>query len=122
MSRLTGKVAIVTGASRGIGAAIARRLASDGAKVVINYANSKQAAEEVVRSIGPSAIAIPADLSKIEQVKPLIDATIKAFGKLDILVNNAAVAEPRALDASDVDHFAKHFDLNVRGLLLTTRE
>ena len=122
MSRLNGKVALVTGASRGIGAAIAKKLAADGAKVVVNYALSRGAAEEVVRSIGANAIAIQADLSKVEQIAPLIDGTIKAFGKLDILVNNAAIAERRMLDQCDAEIFAKHFDLNVRGVLLATKE
>ena len=122
MARLSDKVAIVTGASRGIGAAIAKRLAADGAKVVVNYALSREAAEEVVKGIGSNAIAVRADLSKVEQIAPLVDATIKQFGKLDILVNNAAVAEPELLADSDAGHFARHFDLNVRGLLLMTKE
>jgi 3-oxoacyl-[acyl-carrier protein] reductase len=122
MARLSEKVAIVTGASRGIGAAIARRLASDGAKVVVNYALSREAAEEVVRSIGANAVAVRADLSDVTQIKPLVDSAIQHFGKLDILVNNAAIAERRMLDAADPEHFAKHFDLNVRGVLLMTKE
>jgi 3-oxoacyl-[acyl-carrier protein] reductase len=125
MARLTGKVALVTGASRGIGTAIARRLAADGAKVAVNYARSREAADQVIRDIrnaGGDAIALAADLSDAAQVAPLIDATIKAFGRLDILVNNAAIAERRTLDQSDPAHYAKHFDLNVRGVLLATRE
>ena len=100
MPRLTGKVAIVTGASRGIGAAIALRLAADGAKVVVNYNKSREPAETVVAAIkkaGGDAVAIKADLADPAQVKPLFDASMKAFGKLDILVNNAAVADRKRL-------------------------
>ncbi len=124
MSRLSGKVAIVTGGSRGIGAAIAQRLARDGAKVGVNYSRSREAADEVVRSIkamGGDAVAIQADLSDLKQIAPLIEGTIKAFGKLDILVNNAAVADPLPLESCDPAHYAKHFDLNVRGVLFMTQ-
>src|ERR1700694_5101139 len=102
MSRLTGKVALVTGASRGIGAATARRAAGGAAEGVVRTS----------RDAGGEAVAIAADLSDAAQVAPLIDAALKPFGKLDILVNNAAVSEPRMLDESDVEHYAKHFDLN----------
>src|SRR3954470_22832004 len=116
MSRLQNKVAIVTGASRGIGAAIAARLAADGAKVVVNYARNREAADEVVRKIrqaGGEAVWLQADLSDPAQIAPLFDRTVKTFGRLDILVNNAAFSQRRTLDQSDLEHYAQHFDLNV---------
>lgn len=128
MPRLTGKVAIVTGASRGIGAAIALRLAADGAKVVVNYNRSKEAADAVVATIkksgaeGSDAIAIKADLSDPAQIPPLFDAVINAYGRLDILVNNAAVADRKRLESTGLEHYHKLFDLNVRGALLATVE
>jgi 3-oxoacyl-[acyl-carrier protein] reductase len=125
MPRLQDKVALVTGASRGIGAAIAARLAADGAKVVVNYSRSEGPASALVETIkkaGGVAIAVKADLSNVEDVRPLFDATIKQFGRLDILVNNAAISERRPVDTSDAAHYAKHFDLNVRGVLLATAE
>jgi 3-oxoacyl-[acyl-carrier protein] reductase len=125
MARLSGKVAIVTGASRGIGAAIAVRLAADGAKVVVNYNRSKERAEQVVTQIkkgGGDAIAIKADLAEPEQIKPLFDSAMQAFGRLDILVNNAAVADRKRLESTGLEHYHKLFDLNVRGALLATVE
>jgi 3-oxoacyl-[acyl-carrier protein] reductase len=121
-TRLGGKVALVTGASRGIGAAIARRLAADGARVVVNYSRSAGAAEEVVQAAGGQATAVRADVSDPAQVKPLFDATLKAYGRLDILVNNAGVFETRPLEQVDAAHYQRLFDLNVRGLLLATVE
>ena len=124
MTRLDDKVALVTGASRGIGAAIAARLAADGAKVVVNYSRSEQAANEVVASInlsGGDAIAVKADISDLDQIPGLFDRTLKHFGRLDILVNNAAYSERRTLEQIDLDHFMRHFELNVRGLLFTTQ-
>ena len=124
MSRLNGKIALVTGASRGIGAAIARRLAADGASVVVNYAKSRAAADEVVKNItgaGGKAIAIGADVSDLAQIAPLIDRTLKEFARLDILVNNAAFSQHRTLEQIDLEHFAEHFTLNVRGLLFVTQ-
>ena len=125
MSRLLGKVALVTGGSRGIGAAIARRLGADGAKVVVNYARNAEAADAVVRHIkaaGGEAVAVKADVSVAAQVGTLFDAAIKAFGKLDILVNNAGVADMGPLAQIDEAHIDKLFNLNVKGLLLCCRE
>lgn len=115
----------ITGASRGIGAAIALRLAKDGAKVAVNYSRSREAAEAVVDAIhktGGSAVAIRADLSDVAQIAPMIEQTVKTFGKLDILVNNAAIADTsKSLDQIDLAHYASQFDLNVRGLLFTSQ-
>ena len=125
MSGLTGRVAIVTGASRGIGAAIARRLARDGAIVIVSYSRNAEAAQEVVAEIeraGGEAEAIQADVADLEQVKRLFAETIQGFGRLDILVNNAGVAEFRPLEAIDAAHYAHQFDVNVRGLLFATQE
>ncbi len=123
--RLSGKVALVTGGSRGIGAAIARRLAADGAKVVVNYARSEGPADEVVRAIegtGGEARAVRADLGDPAQVRPLFEATIAAFGRLDILVNNAGVFAMRPLTEVDLAHYSGMFDVNVRGPLLASAE
>jgi 3-oxoacyl-[acyl-carrier protein] reductase len=123
--KLAGKVAVVTGASKGIGAGIARQLAADGAAVVVNYASSKAGADKVVDDIkkkGGRAIAVQADLSKPGDVRKLFAETRKEFDKLDILVNNAGVYEFAALEEVTPDHFHKQFDLNVLGLLLATQE
>jgi 3-oxoacyl-[acyl-carrier protein] reductase len=123
--RLSGKVALVTGASRGIGAAIARRLAADGARVVVNYSQSARPAEEVARQIrqaGGEAVAARADLGDPAQVKPLFEAARQAFGRVDVLVNNAGVFETRPAEEADPDHFQRLFDLNVRAPLLATAE
>jgi 3-oxoacyl-[acyl-carrier protein] reductase len=123
--KLQGQVAVVTGASKGIGAAIAEHLAAAGAAVVVNYASSKTGAEAVVQRIrqaGGKAVAVQADVSKVEDVRRLFAETKKAFGKLDILVNNAGVYEFAPLEAISAEHFHKHFDLNVLGLLLATQE
>jgi 3-oxoacyl-[acyl-carrier protein] reductase len=125
MSTLAGKVAVVTGASKGIGASIAENLAQEGAKVVVNYASSKEGAEKVVnriRSKGGTAIAVQADVSKPAEITRLFQETKKAFQKLDILVNNAGIYEFATLDEITPEHFHKQFDLNVLGLLLATRE
>lgn len=122
--RLNGKVALVTGASRGIGAAIAKRLAVEGAKVAVNYAKSPQAAEEVVAAIkkaGSDAIAIKADLSVSAEIPPMFDAIKKQFGKLDILVNNAAVMQRGFLPEVTEENIDYHFHTNVRGPLLVTK-
>jgi 3-oxoacyl-[acyl-carrier protein] reductase len=123
--KLEGQAAIVTGASKGIGAAIAEHLAAAGAAVVVNYASSKAAADAVVDRIQKAegkAIAVQADVSKLDDIRRLFVETKKAFGKLDILVNNAGVYEFAPLEKIDAKHFYKQFDLNVLGLLLATQE
>jgi 3-oxoacyl-[acyl-carrier protein] reductase len=123
--KLDGKVAVVTGASKGIGASIARHLASEGASVVVNYASSKTGAEKVVSEItaeGGSAIAVQADVGKATDIDRLFAETKRAFGKLDILVNNAGVFEFAPLENINEDHFHKQFNLNVLGLILTTQK
>jgi 3-oxoacyl-[acyl-carrier protein] reductase len=123
--KLAGKVAVVTGASKGIGAAIAKQLAEEGASVVVNYASSKEGAERVVREAtgkGGKAIAVQANVAKQADIKRLFAETRKAFGRLDILVNNAGIYEFAPLEAITEEHFHKHFDLNVLGLILTTQE
>jgi 3-oxoacyl-[acyl-carrier protein] reductase len=125
MNRLKGKVAVVTGASKGIGAAIAEHFAAEGAAVVVNYSSSKVGAEAVVRRITEregKAIAVQADVSKQADIRRLFEETKKAFGKVDILVNNAGIYEFQPLEAITPEHFHKQFDLNVLGLLLTTQE
>jgi 3-oxoacyl-[acyl-carrier protein] reductase len=124
MSKLTGKVAIVTGASKGIGAAIAKSLAAEGASVVVNYASSKAGADAVVSAItaaGGKAVAVHGDVSKAADAQGLIDAAIKKFGHLDILVNNSGVYEFLPIEAFTEEHYNKIFNVNVLGLLLTTQ-
>ncbi len=124
-NKLTGKVAVVTGASKGIGAAIALHLAQEGAAVVVNYASSKAGAEKVVAEItrkGGRAVAVQADVSKPEDIRRLFAETKKAMGRLDVLVNNAGLYEFAPLDEVTPEHFHKQFNLNVLGLLLATRE
>jgi len=123
--KLEGKVAVVTGASKGIGAAIARALADEGAAVVVNYSSSKTGADRIVAEIanrGGHAIAVQGDVSKQAQVERLFAEAKKAFGRVDILVNNAGVYEFAPLENMTEEQFHKHFDLNVLGLLLTTKE
>jgi 3-oxoacyl-[acyl-carrier protein] reductase len=123
--KLQGQVAVVTGASKGIGAAIAVDLAAAGAAVVVNYASSKAGAEAVlgrIRQADGKAVAVQADVSKPDDIRRLFAETKKAFGKLDILVNNAGIYEFAPLEAISAEHFHKHFNLNVLGLLLTTQE
>jgi len=125
MSKLSGKVALVTGASKGIGAGIAKGLAQAGASVVVNYATSREGAERVVAEIterGGKAVAVPGDVSKAADVQRMFAETKKAFGRFDILVNNAGVFEFRPLEEITEEHFHRHFDTNVLGLLLTARE
>ena len=123
--KLEGKVAVVTGASKGIGAAIAKQLAADGASVVVNYASSKAGADKVVGEIkaqGGKAMAVQGDLSKKSDVDRLFAETKKTYGNLDILVNNAGVYDFKPLDEITEDHFHKQFNLNVLGLILATQE
>ena len=122
---LAGKVAVVTGASKGIGAAIAKHLAAEGAAVVVNYASSKEGADRVVAHIagqGGKAVAVQANVAKKADIDLLFAATKKAFGELDILVNNAGIYEFSPLEGITEEHFHKQFNLNVLGLLLTTEE
>lgn len=123
--KLTGKVAVVTGASKGIGARIARDLAAEGAFVVVNYASSKKAADQIVDEIskeGGKAIAVQGDVSQKQDIERLFAETKRAFGRLDILVNNAGVYEFRPLESVSEDHFHGIFNLNVLGLILATQE
>jgi 3-oxoacyl-[acyl-carrier protein] reductase len=125
MSNLAGKVAVVTGASKGIGASIAEHLAAQGASVVVNYASSKAGADKVVNAItakGGKAIAVQGDVSSEADIKRLFDETKQAYGKLDILVNNAGIYEFLPLENITAEHFHKQYNLNVLGLLLTTQE
>lgn len=119
--KLIGKVAIVTGGSKGIGASIAEELAEEGASVVVNYCTSKEEADLVVQSIeckGGRSIAVQANMTNQKDIDHLFSETEKAFGKLDILINNAGIYEFAPLEKITVEHFYKHFDLNVLGLLL----
>jgi 3-oxoacyl-[acyl-carrier protein] reductase len=123
--KLTGKVAVVTGASKGIGAEIARQLAAEGAAVVVNYASSKAGADRVVGDItarGGKAVAVQADVSRPADIRRLFAETTKVFGRLDVLVNNAGIYQFAPLDEVTPEHFHKQFDLNVLGLILATQE
>ena len=125
MKKLANKVAVVTGASKGIGAAIAKHLAAEGAAVVVNYSNSQDAANQVVAEIvraGGKAVAVKADVSNKADISRLFAAATEAFGAIDILVNNAGIYSPGALEDITEEHFHKHYNLNVLGLLLTTQE
>ena len=125
MGELAGKVAIVTGASKGIGAGIAKALAKAGAAVVVNYASSKDGADRVVKEIaqnGGSAVAVQGDVAKAGDVKRLFEETKKAFGSLDILVNNAGVYNFLPLESVTEEEFHREFNTNVLGLILATRE
>ena len=122
--KLTGKVAVVTGASKGIGAAIAKHLAAEGASVVVNYSSSKPGADRVVHEIaehGGRAVAVQADLSKKSDIEQLFAETKRAFGPIDILVNNAGIYEFSPLEEVTDEHFHKQFDLNVLGLIRATQ-
>ena len=124
MSKLLGKVAVVTGASKGIGAAIAKSLAAEGASVIVNYASSKAGADTVVDAItaaGGKAVAVAGDVSKAPEAQGIIDAAIKNYGRLDILVNNSGVYEFSPIEAVTEDQFHRLFNINVLGLLLSTQ-
>jgi 3-oxoacyl-[acyl-carrier protein] reductase len=123
--KLAGKVAIVTGASKGIGAAIAKQLAAEGASVVVNYASSKTGADKVVNEIaaaGGKAVAVQADVARKADIERLFAETKRAFGQLDVLVNNAGIYEFLPLEQVTEEHFHKQFNVNVLGLILATQE
>jgi 3-oxoacyl-[acyl-carrier protein] reductase len=123
--KLEGKVAIVTGASKGIGAEIAKQFAAEGAAVVVNYASSKSGADAVVNEItkkGGKAVAVQGDVAKQADIEKLLAETKKAYGKLDVLVNNAGIYEFAPIESITADHYRKLFDINVLGLLSTSRE
>src|SRR5258706_14006348 len=124
MSRLTDKVALVTGGSRGIGAAIAKRLAADGASVAITYAKDASAASAIVKAIerdGGKAIAIQADAADVEAVKAAVEKAAATFGRLDVLVNNAGTAIPKTFEETTLEEMDRGIDINVRGILATTQ-
>jgi 3-oxoacyl-[acyl-carrier protein] reductase len=123
--RLLGKVAVVTGASKGIGAGIAKQLAAEGAAVVVNYASSKKGADQVVSEIeanGGKALAVQGDVAKSEDIKRLFAEANKAFGRLDVLINNAGVYQFASLEEVTEDEFHREFNTNVLGMILATRE
>jgi len=124
MNKLAKKVAVVTGASKGIGAGIAKALAAEGASVIVNYASSKEGAEKVVSDIttaGGKAVAVRGDVSKVGDAQSLIDAAIKTYGRLDILVNNSGIYEFAPLEEITEEAFHKSFNINVLGALLVTQ-
>jgi 3-oxoacyl-[acyl-carrier protein] reductase len=124
-NKLSGKVAVVTGASKGIGASIALHLAAEGAAVVVNYSSSKEGADRIVGEIkgnGGKAVAVQANMAKQADIQRLFSEAKKAFGKLDILVNNAGIYEFLPLENVTPEHFHKQFDINVLGLLLASQE
>jgi 3-oxoacyl-[acyl-carrier protein] reductase len=125
MNKLTGKVAIVTGASKGIGAAIAKGLAEAGAGVAVNYSSDKEGADRIVSEItrnGGKAIAIQANVGIAADVKRLFEQTKRAFGSIDVLVNNAGVFQFEPVEAITENEFHRHFDINVLGTILATQE
>ena len=124
-NRFEGKVALVTGASKGIGAEIARRLAAEGAAVAVNYSSTKAGADKVVADItakGGRAVAVQGNLTDAGAPAKVVAETVKAFGPIDVLVNNAGVYDFAPLDGITAEHFHKHFDINVLGLLLVSQE
>ncbi|OYD96183.1 oxidoreductase [Nostoc sp. 'Peltigera membranacea cyanobiont' 210A] len=125
MKKLEGKIAVVTGASKGIGASIAKHLAAEGAAVVVNYSSSKEGADRVVAEIlseGGKAITVQANVAKKAEIEHLFAETQQVFGKLDILVNNAGIYEFSPIEDITEEHFHKQFDLNVLGLILTSQQ
>ncbi len=125
MRKLSGKVAIVTGASKGIGAAVAKSLAASGASVIVNYASSKEGAQKVVDSItaaGGKALAVKGDVSKAAEARAVVEAAIQNYGRLDVLVNNAGVYDMKPLEEITEEHFHTIFNINVLGLLLISKE
>ena len=125
MNTLNNKVVLVTGASRGIGAAVAKKIASEGAKVIINYAGNKEEADQtvqVIKDAGGDAIALKADVSKASEVTTMFDAAIAHYGKIDVLINNAGIMITKLLKDTTDDDFTRQFDINVRGTFNTLRE
>ncbi|GAA5087529.1 SDR family oxidoreductase [Chryseobacterium ginsengisoli] len=125
MNNLSNKVILVTGASKGIGAEVAKKLAEAGAKVIVNFAGSKADADnvvEIIKNNGGEAIAVQADVSKSEDVKNLFDQSIAHFGKIDVLVNNAGVMITKTIQETTDEDFDRHFDINVKGVFNTLRE
>jgi 3-oxoacyl-[acyl-carrier protein] reductase len=123
--KLSGKVAIVTGASKGIGAGIAKEMGTAGAAVVVNYSSSKKGADEVVEEIkknGGRAIALQADMAKKSEIERMFSEAMRAFGRIDILVNNAGIYEFAPLEDITEEHFHKHFNINVLGLILASQQ
>ena len=124
MSKLAKKVALVTGGSRGIGAAIAKRLAADGASVAITYAKDSTMAAAVVKAIeanGGKAMAIQADAANVDAVKSAVEKAVAAFGRLDVLVNNAGTAIPKPFEETTLEELNRVIDINVRGVFVTTQ-
>jgi 3-oxoacyl-[acyl-carrier protein] reductase len=125
MNTLANKVILVTGASRGIGAEIAKHLAAAGASVIVNYANGKDSAEQLVRGIkenGGEAISVQADVSKSQEVKKLFNTAIEKYGRIDVLVNNAGIMTLKMIKDTTDEDFTRQFDINVRGTFNTMRE
>ncbi|MBI0476713.1 glucose 1-dehydrogenase [Sphingomonas sp. MA1305] len=124
MAKLSGKVAIVTGASKGIGAGIAKALAAEGAAVVVNYASSQADADAVVGGIaaaGGQAIAVRGDVTKADDARALVTAAVERFGRLDVLVNNSGIYEFAPIEEVTEEHYRRQFDVNVLGTLLVTQ-